>query len=133
MLSVRKRYGGSSDKSITNGIKTIQKNPKFKRAIMFTLNQLHKSTVEAGTQCRENGFYFIVDEGYVTLNKVLEIHFKDDEVVIVTGYVLLGPLKELQYNEVKLLYINAGQPGTCLQFLGRKDSSQEARDIMLDI
>jgi len=39
MDSVVKRWKGTSDKSITNGVATIKKNPKFKRAIMFTLNQ----------------------------------------------------------------------------------------------
>ena len=87
MDSVRKRWGGSSDQSITNGIKTISKNPKFKRAIMFTLNQLFKSTNEAGTQCRENGFYYVQDKGYEVIIKVQQIHFKDDEVVVLSGKI----------------------------------------------
>jgi len=64
---------------------------------------------------------------------VLDLHFEDDDCVCVTGNCLLAPLKELPFNTVKLAYIGASQALSCLKFLERKNSTQEARDIMIDI
>lgn len=48
------------DKAMSGGVATIKKNPKFKNAIKFTLNQLEKmvSREQSGTQCLENSYHF---------------------------------------------------------------------------
>jgi hypothetical protein len=46
----------------------------------------------------------------------LHLHYKDDELVCLTGNTLLATLKELPFNEVKLKFINAGMAKECLTF-----------------
>jgi len=56
-----------------------------------------------------------------------------DNFIIPSAQILLNVLKELPFNEVKLNFINEGMAKTCINFLNRKDTTPEGRDIFLDI
>ena len=132
MNTVRKAYADQDHKIIDDYIKDLSATGK--RKLNFILPQVVKATdTQREKKNISNCLWFYEEHGHNKLIARLDDFVGDDNFVIKSATVLQNVLKELPFNEVKLNFINAGMAKTCLKFLNRTDSSEEARDIMLDI
>ena len=74
MKSLKRHFGDLHNPAVTNAIESIEKNPAFEPTVRFVLNQLCKSCLEQGSSNRKNCYFFMRDDGHVTLIHVLDIH-----------------------------------------------------------
>lgn len=117
MQSLDLHFGQKTDPAIANALKTIERNPKFLRAITFSINSLYQLSNESGTQNRENCYHILKQDGHGTLKTLLDLHMEDSEVPFSSGKSIQSILVQLEYPEVVEKMIKIGMASTSVKVL----------------
>lgn len=132
MEVISRLYSKSEDSAIPDAIKTIENNPKFKRAIIFSLNVLHKVSSEE----KENREYCYLLHKYKAenqLNKLIEHHSDDLEVVQKAGRCMLSTMLALPYLEVVDQAIEFNTIKNSIAVLKSSENDLETSLLFLDL
>lgn len=121
-----------ADPAILNSLKSVGANPRFKRVILFSIQVLSKSMTNEGTKNKDNCNCFVNEKGEELMLKVMDIHKADDELLYLTGSILLACLQELPFEVIGQKFINAGTVKTIQKVLDdpSKKSDETVRILM---